>query len=164
MTLPWVIPRKYELWWKQISFLFFFVLEPRTKQVGGCDDHHCWDINQRTWKQLSVTAIYLPQKWLMRLTIFRDNLFWPLRRSCDTCCNCYLLAARDLLASLGDIKANYFRHISLADHMWACVCFENEKVMTGVKGTGPLAKGQWRRDSTDSTAGFIYYLKCFLND
>lgn len=32
---------------ESIFFVVVVVLEPLTKQVGGCDDHHCWDINQR---------------------------------------------------------------------------------------------------------------------
>lgn len=51
--------------------------------------------------------IYPPQKWLIRLTMFPDNLFWPL--SCSYC-----LAACDLLPRLGDVRSNYIHHTSLS--------------------------------------------------
>lgn len=104
MTLPWVIPRKYELWWNVWRCRLFCsgnrhtaALEPPTKQVGGCD---CEGINQTHCSFLQQQ--YLP---LTRLTRFLDNRSRPL----ECRCNCYLPAACELLVSAGDTAGNYVR-------------------------------------------------------
>lgn len=127
MTLPWVIQKSMnfdESWYFCVKMSFVLLWHQARCCAWTPNKTSGWmwllsslqGFKSKNTMWLFVTAISV-SKWLIGLTRFLDNLFWPLKYSSDTWCNCYIPVACDLFASVGDIRGNNIHNISLADHV-----------------------------------------------